>query len=167
MFTQKMKATVTGLAVALLVPAGILAQEPQPEPEQQETRIRVQLQAIGEYSVTGTVRVEESAAPGEREEMASEPLEIAFDLRGLEADQTVDVLVHEGPCESGTTTVATLGTVTADGEGSVSETREIDDERALRILRGVDPGTYHVQLQAGGTPLACGDFQPKDGSSTR
>ena len=160
MFSHKLRVGGLALLVGLSVPAALAAQDT--GTEDQDASIRVTLHSVGESSVEGTAVVGETPAPPEeRQEMAMAPLRITFDLSGLEPGGQVDVVIHGGTCEEGTTTVATLGSLAADDEGNVYESRTIDDDQALEVLREGDLRTYHIQVQAGGQPLACGNFQPQ------
>jgi hypothetical protein len=187
MDTQRTGPAVLALAAGLLIPVALGAQEERETPSpvaQEATLLTVRLTSVGDVPVTGQVIVKDAATTEERTptQMATAPVEVQFDLRGFESDQQITAVVHEGSCATSTTRVGELGTLSADADGRVATTKTISQADIVAVLRGEvkqdmarspeeqedkpnpDAGTYHIQVQAGTTPLACGDFKPDSSS---
>lgn len=153
-------------AIALMGATAVTAQEEQQEPASDQ--ITVQLSPVGESTVVGTVVVR--FTEGE----ASEAVDIRYDVSGLESDATYGVVIHQGTCAEGTTTIAELGSVQSDADGRIRQSLPVDDEQAIALLIGErdrsavaeeeqeisNEGMRHLQLQRDGKPVACGSFEP-------
>lgn len=154
----------TAALAALALPASMAAQEETTHEEHQE--VTVQLAALGAANVSGDIALRNTG--DERQEMSTEPqpVELTFNVQGLEPNQDVRLLVHQGPCSTGMTTVAEIGSYTADEQGALTQTETVTSEDLWHALR--ESGTmteevesdqaYHLQLEAMGQPLACGNF---------
>jgi hypothetical protein len=187
MYTQRTGPAVLALAAGLLIPVALGAQEERETPSpvaQEATLFTVRLTAVSDVPVTGQVIVKDVATTEERTptQMATAPVEVQFDLRGFESDQEITAVVHEGSCATSTTRIGELGSLSADADGRVSTKKTSSKADLVAVLRGEvrqdmartpeeeedqpnpDAGTYHIQVQAGTTPLACGDFKPDSSS---
>lgn len=181
---------------------------------QHDDGVRVEMRALSDEAVMGEVHLSTEAQPATGDPMTmAQPVEVQFDVRGLEPNQEVALLVHRGACSVGTTTIAELGRFTADGTGQLMQTetvrneelstimadeaRKMEHERMMDDARrdttamwystqardttrvsdttrgnawsGADSAsqqedTYHLQLEANGQPLACGNFGSAEGA---
>lgn len=171
-----------GLAsvLALVSVAAVSAQEQEKQQDYtQEKEITVQLEAVEGSTASGTAVLRftgDQADPAAGEKTA----EIQYDVSGLEPGTSYEAVIHQGPCATGTTRIADLGTVESDENGAIQETVEVSDRETLAVLSGervrameaeeeeeqqqrqemAREVTRHLQLQVNGQAVACGNFEP-------
>ncbi|MCA9738003.1 MAG: hypothetical protein KC645_10310, partial [Gemmatimonadetes bacterium] len=136
MDSKTMKAATAAAAAALAIPMALSAQQERPPMEGQHNgTVRVEMRALSDEAVMGEVhlRTGSDAAAGDRMGMAH-PVELEFDVRGLEPNQEVALLVHRGACSAGTTTIAELGRFTADGTGQLMQTETVRNEELSTLM---------------------------------